>query len=343
MQVDLLHPLATLHWEQRHHSMYGTAINCAVLNDRVVLLIDDINGDLLYISSIDLQSWTHKVFHYNNISLATYQSKFVAVGGYPFLCGSPECTNLLFTSDTGLEWQPSLPPMPTKRSHTSSVSIRSPEVLVVAGGIDSVGRKLDVVEVLVGDQWSTVDPLPVTYSGRQCILHDGYFYFWKNYETTVYTCSYASLISSSGKCNDATTKIKQLWRQFKAPHRICGLFSYSLRLVSFCWNDTIKAYSSVSQSWVEVSSSRERNNIYCIGFGAAAAVLPTGELVIAHKKDRYGSHIYRVKLSGDYIMSKYENSVVINMFNGQLSFNVQLSCNYVREYFKITSIYQNCK
>ena len=307
MQVDLLHPLATLHWEQHHRLIYNcTPVYCAVLNDRVVVLVENLSGDLLHISSIDLQSWTRKVFHYNNISLATYQSKFVAVGGHPFKCDSHECTNLLFTSDTGLEWQPSLPPMPTKRSHTSSVSIRSPEVLVVAGGIDSDGRELDVVEVLVGDQWSTVDPLPATYSGRQCMLHDGYLYFWKNLETTLYTCSYASLISSSGKCNDATTTIKQLWRQFEAPHAICGLFSYSLRLVSFCLNDTIKAYSSVSQSWVEVSSSRERNNTYYRCLGAAAAVLPTGELVIAHRGG-IESHVYKVKLSGDYILSYYEN------------------------------------
>ena len=305
MQVDLLHPLATLHWEEHRRLMSdGTPVHCAVLNDRVVVLAEDGHGDLLHISSIDLQSWSVKVLHYNNISLATYQSKFVAVGGNSFESRSHECTNLLFTSDTGLEWQPSLPPMPTKRSHTSSVSIRSPEVLVVAGGINSDGRKLDVVEVLVGDQWSTVDPLPAPYSGRQCILHDGYLYFWENMKYTVYTCSYASLISSSGKSNDATTTIKQLWRQFKAPRTIFALFSYSFRLVSIYMDGTIKAYASVSQSWVEVSSVGERSKTFDIFacFGAAAALLPTGELVIAHKDFRE-AHVYRVKLSGDYILS----------------------------------------
>ena len=305
MQVDLLHPLATLHWEHRHRFKYSyTPVHCAVLNDRVVLLVQDYFGDVLLISSIDLQSWTEETLHYNNISLATYQSKFVAVGGHVFR--HSECTNLLFTSDTGIEWQPSLPPMPTKRSHTSSVSIKSPEVLVVAGGINSDGRKLDVVEVLVGDQWSTVDPLPAPYSGKQCILHDGYLYIWENMKFTVYTCSYASLISSSGKSNDATTTIKQLhvWRQFKALRTISALFSYSFRLVSIYMDDTIKAYSSVSQSWVEVSSAGERSKTFDIFacFGAAAAVLPTGELVIA-RQDLHEAHVYRVKLSGDYILS----------------------------------------
>ena len=137
--------------------------------------------------------WTTTTLPYQYMSLTTYQSMFVAVGGgHPY---TDETTDLLFTSDIGLQWQPSLPPMPTKRSHTSSVSTRSPEVLVVAGGKGSGGRKLNVVELLLGDQWSTVDPLPAPCYSMQSTFHDGNLYFmggWRQGDT-VYTCSCTSL------------------------------------------------------------------------------------------------------------------------------------------------------
>ena len=133
------------------------------------------SNDVLHISSTDLHSWTPTTLPYEAMSLTTYQSMFVAVGGRHF--STDEHTDLLFTSDTGLQWQPSLPPMPTKRCYTSSVSIRSPEVLVVAGGQVSGGRKLNVVELLLGDQWGTVDPLPAPCYSMQSTLHDGNLYF----------------------------------------------------------------------------------------------------------------------------------------------------------------------
>ena len=211
---------------------------------------------------------------------------FVAVGGcHP---STDEPTDLLFTSDTGLQWQPSLPPMPTKRSHISSVNTRSPEVLVVAGGIGSGRWMLNVVELLLGDQWSTVDPLPAPCRGMHSTLHDGNLYFMgrRGQGDTVYTCSYTSLISS---CGTNTTTDRPLWRQFKAPG---GAVSYSSRLVNIDYTCIIRAYSSVSQSWVEATSTGDRRSGYTIYM--VAAVLPTGELVCA-REDR----VYKIKLSGE--------------------------------------------
>ena len=252
------------------------------------------SNDVLHISSTDLHSWTTTTLPYKDMSLTTYQSMFVAVGGrHP---STDECTDLLFTSDTGLQWQPSLPPMPIKRSHTSSVSTRSPEVLVVAGGKGSGGRNLDVVELLLGDQWSTVDLLPAPCNSMHSTLHDGNLYFMGGREQgdTVYTCSCTSLISS---CGTNTTTDRPLWRQFKAPSNYTAAVSYSSCLVSIdCWR-TIRAYSSVSQSWVEVTStgysSHGRNTLS--GFSMAAAVLPTGELVYALDYDG----VHKIKLSGE--------------------------------------------
>ena len=243
---------------------------------------------MLHISSTDLHSWTTSTLPYKHMSLTTYQSMFVAVGG----CHTYKLTDLLFTSDTGLQWQPSLPPMPTKRSHTSSVSTRSPEVLVVAGGKGSGWRKLNVVELLLGDQWSTVDPLPAPCSSMQSTFHDGNLYFMGGWGQgdTVYTCSCTSLISS---CGTNTTTDRPLWRQFKAPRKYTAAVSYSSRLVSISSRYAIGTYSSVSQSYVEATSTggMSDTNTNCV----AAAVLPTGELVCALE---YGG-VYKVKLSGE--------------------------------------------
>ena len=246
---------------------------------------------MLHISSTDLHSWTTATLPYAYMSLTTYQSKFVAVGGHH--PSTYKYTNRLFTSDTGLQWQPSLPPMPTKRSHPSSVSTRSPEVLVVAGGWGSGGQVFDV-ELLLGDQWSTAaPPAPHFYVySMWSTLHDGNLYFKEGVlqGPTIYTCSCTSLISS---CGTNTTTDKPLWRQFKGPSGDAAAVSYSSRLVSIDGGCNIIAYSSESQSWVKATSTGDRsreNTSYM-----AAAVLPTGELVYARSYDG----VYKIKLSGE--------------------------------------------
>ena len=215
---------------------------------------------------------------------------FVAVGGrHP---STHERTDLLFTSDTGLQWQPSLPPMPTKRSRTSSIGTRSPEVLVVAGGWGSGRRELNVVELLLGDQWSAVDPLPAPCYYMHSTLHEGNLYFMGGVGqgNTVYTCSCTSLISS---CGNNTTRDRPIWKQFKAPSDFTAAVSYSSRLVNIDCGCIIRAYSSVTQSWVKATSTGDRSHVF--PGSVAAAVLPTGELVCSN---RYGG-VYKVKLSGE--------------------------------------------
>jgi len=122
----------------------------------------------LFIST-DLHTWTKTIFPYRHASLATYQSKFVLVGRRHQFTRDP--TNVLLTSTTGWQWEPLLPPMLTKRYLTSSVSTRSPEVLVVAGGKGSNGEGLGVVEALLGDKWTIVDPLPAPDHEMHSTLH----------------------------------------------------------------------------------------------------------------------------------------------------------------------------
>ena len=173
--------------------------------------------DILFLSSTNFRSWTRIDLSYEHMSLTIYQSKFVLVGGlHP---STHEPTNQLLTSTTGRQWKPSLPPMPTKRSCTSSVSIRSPEVLVVAGGYGSSHEELDVVEVLQGDKWLMVDPLPAPAALMPSTLHDGKICFLRHgrQDSTVFTCSCTSLISSCSKSSGNSSTDRPLWQQFQAP------------------------------------------------------------------------------------------------------------------------------
>ncbi len=67
--------------------------------------------------------------------------------------------------------------MPTSRHRTTAISGGSPEILVVAGGRDSDFNKVDTVEVLQGDHWTTATPLPTHCSDMHSTFYEGNFYF----------------------------------------------------------------------------------------------------------------------------------------------------------------------
>ena len=218
----------------------------------------------------------------------------MAVGGrHP---STDEITDQLLTSATGEDWQPSLPPMPTKRYDTSSVSAISPEVIIVAGGRDSDHRALHTVEVLLGDQWSTAHPLPKPCYKMQSSLHEGNLYFTGAYRhmNTLYMCSCTSLIPSCGLTGNDTSTTTPVWRELEAPNDTMAIVSCSSRLITVDERCTIRGYSSMRQSWVETTSEgkgEDKRTLYL-----AAAVLPTGQLVVAI----YGG-VYRVTLSGECV------------------------------------------
>ena len=256
----------------------------------MVILTSHLNVcDELFISS-DLRKWTTIPLLHMNMSLTVYQSQFVLVGGrYP---STLEPTDIVLTSTTGEEWEPSLPPMPTKRYHTTSVSTRSPEVLVVAGGVGS--HLLDVVEVFKDDQWTTANPLPAPCSEMRSTLHDRNLYFIRGtYQQPIYTCSCASLILSCEKSSSNTSN-SPLWRELQALG-LTAVISHSSRLISIEGLGRVKCYSSTHNSWVEATSEGDTPHNYCCF--KAACVLPTGDIVYAHKYDG----IYRMTVSGIYV------------------------------------------
>ena len=252
-------------------------------------------GDRVHISSTNLHSWITTILPYGYMSLTTYQDKLVAVGGEHH--STHEATDQLLTSATGEDWQPSLPPMPTKRYYTSSVSAGSPEVLIVAGGRGSDNRELHMVEVLLGNQWSTAHPLPTPCHDMRASLHEGNFYFTGGGKqgNTIYMCSCTYLITSCGLTGNDTSTTTPVWSKLEAPDDTVAIVSYSSRLIIIDMTRTIRGYSSMRQSWVETTSEGKRED-KDTGY-LAAAVLPTGQLVVAH----HNGGVYRVTLSGECV------------------------------------------
>ena len=269
--------------------------HCVVLHDIVAVLELGLHGgDKLHISSTNLHSWTTTTLPYQYMTLTTYQDKLVAVGGLHH--STREVTDQLLTSATGEDWQPSLPPMPTKRYNTTSVSAGSPEVLIVAGGSGSDVRELHTVEVLLGNQWSTAHPLPTPCYDMRSSLHEGNFYFTggQYQRNTIYTCSCTSLITSCGLTGNDMSTTTPVWRELEAQDDTAAIVSYSSRLISLDLRSSIRGYSTMRQSWVETTSEGRREDRYNVYI--AAGVLPTGQLVVA---DSDG--VYRVTLSGECV------------------------------------------
>ncbi len=220
------------------------------------------------------------------ISILTYQSKFVLVGGmHP---STIEPTNSLLTSTTGRDWKPSLRAMPTPRSWASSVSGGSPEVLVVAGGIDSHGKNLDVVEVLLNDHWTTADSLPSSCRDMQSTFHEGNFYFTGGYgkEKILFICSLESIIASA---SNGRTRRQTIWRTVTTLTKIFAIVSYVSNLIGIEIDSTIRSFSNKTEEWIETTSEGDRP----VSGWIATAVLYIGQLLVANI-----GGVYKETLSG---------------------------------------------
>ncbi len=245
------------------------------------------NYRTLHIST-DLHSWTTTDAPYEYSSLTTYQSKFVLVGGHHPSTYKP--TNSLLTSTTGLDWEPSLCAMPTRRYWASSVSGGSPEVLVVAGGYGS-HYWLDVVEVLLNDHWTTADSLPSSCINMRSTFHEGNFYFTggNGREKILFICSLESIIASA---SNGRTRRQTMWRTVTTLTAIFAIVSYVSNLIGIDHFTTISSYSNKTEEWIETTSEGDRpEQKYSVWI--AIAVLSTGQLLVATING-----VYKETLSG---------------------------------------------
>ena len=160
--IDLLHPLATIHWEELIQSSllkthaYGT--RCILLKGSMPYLFteDDIlmyNYDSDSLAKVKLP--TKGLY-----GISTYRSQFVLVGGLDPT--TQQATNKVWVSVDGSKWEPSLPSLPMACEKPLVVNTGSPEYLIAIGG-QIVDDCMDV-HVMMSEQWLLAEPLPLNSS-----------------------------------------------------------------------------------------------------------------------------------------------------------------------------------
>ena len=280
--MDILHPLATLHWKE-YSELPKVWIFC-VLQDK--LYIGTRGTALLYFSSIaDLHTWTALTTPTTDYALTTYHSKLVLVGGVE--SSTATITNKLWTGDTEGNWQTSLPPMPTKRYSSSAINVEGTECLIVAGGKGEKREFMNTVEVFIQEQWSAVQqPLPEEWPYVKLCLHNGYLYVvggFGSLSSAIFYCKVESLLNACYSNPDI------LWYQMNVDPSIIRLSLASFgQLISIggAFNDgtvssKIFAYSTITKNWIYVG------DLPVPLYNVSSVVLPTGELMVTGLHDGY--------------------------------------------------------
>ena len=171
--IDLWHPLATLHWEeyQCHPPPSRPAIDeiqCVFLKNKLYI---STRGDYIYIYNTDFTALPSvKAPYRQGYSITTYRSQLVVIGGID--TATYKEVNKVWVSDDGLNWEPSLPPLPTAYANPFIVNTGSPEYLIVAGE--------DKVYVLMKGQWMAAHPFPRAGVGMSYTIHSWNLYLYQN-------------------------------------------------------------------------------------------------------------------------------------------------------------------
>lgn len=312
MQADILHPLADLHFEACCSLPQAMrSVQCMLLHNRLYVGGGNDGSILrkgwqkLYVSDLSMSSWATLDTPTELYGLTSYCSKLVLVGGRDT---SGDVTDQLWVSDTGTNWQSSLPSMPTKCFFPTAVNFGAPECILVAGGFYRRDHELktyfiydrsNTFDLLRNGQWLTVQPLPEHVYGFTAALHDGVLYFNSHLDqnSRVWYCETEKLIAQSGE----RTKDIDLWKSLSTSGLSeiwPGMVSFQQRLVSVGGiglsddrSRRILAFSETSQSWVHVG------NAPFGGLTTTCLVLPNGDLAIVEGA-REGGNVYRVTMHG---------------------------------------------
>lgn len=278
-------------------SIHFPVYKCAVVMGNKIYIRGEANKLFVVTLNATLNSgsWTVSTTPTSIYALTTYHSRLVLVGGLD--TSTLKVTNKLWVSDEGVDWDTSLPPMPTRRALSSAINTGSPQYLVVAGGRVGVRVETDVVEVFAHEQWSTVQPLPYPCYGMSSTLHNGSWYLID--DSSMFCCKLAELLAP---CIKTSTEIDETWFLVDDSQKIfyqgsCrtnfqpALISFGQRLVAFSHNGT-HAYSNYTESWVHVHEIADATEKFPI-------VLPTGALIMISKRLR---DYVKITLKGIYIM-----------------------------------------
>ena len=283
VQGDILHPLTSLEWRkcsvppERVFSFSAPAVSRAVcLGDKLYFGVDKL---LIYTHTTD--TWAIKDTPVCYFALVVYHSQLVLVGG---VMTDGSVTNKLWTLDRHNQFKETLPPMTVRRRGASAVEYSNN--IIVACGQDDQWRSTDIVEVYNGHHWAIAQSLPIAYYGMNIAILNGHLYLagGVGQGKQVYYASVESLIAS---CQPSGRHLPSVWsRHAVASYESSSLVAFGNRLLAIGYN-TIRAYSPYSQSWIHVADKPGGDS------GEAAAVLPSGDLMVAGR-----GTLYRGVLSG---------------------------------------------
>ncbi len=162
----------------------------------------------------------------------------------------------------------------------------------MAGGHSSLGKWLDVVEVLLNNHWTTADSLPSSCWSMRSTFHEGNFYFTggNSKREILFVCTLESLIASAS--NGRTTPLT-IWRTVTTPIRTEAITSSLSNLIGMDAYSTVRIYSNKTEKWIETTSEGDGPGQKNNGEWIATAVLSTGQLLVA-----IPDGVYKVTLSG---------------------------------------------
>ena len=300
---DLLHPLATLQWEEATPLPKGGRYpQCFMLKDRLYMAtthkystMDMVHN--LHRSTADLKTWVPLEVPSELFGIGVYCSEVVLVGGRETT--TRRVTDKIWVSEDGTDWRASeLPPMLSPRSLPSVASAEDPECLIVAGGADPHDR-IKTVEVLLHRcQWVKVEPLPVACCKMQSLVWNGNVYFGLKgdpgrEESSVFYCNLRALLSTVRAGPHERTPSGDsapIWRELKTPVKepaphifmnqliVAGRTHFKTDPCSL-QNQIVCAFSPRTQEWVQVGDMP-----YGISYPAIVA-LGAGKLVLLGEED----------------------------------------------------------
>ena len=309
MQVDILHPLASLKWRECRRLPVGMRDTQAVwLGDNLYvgggwILASNRDAARLYMYTPTTDTWSETNTPVYYFALITYHSQLVLVGGREYVGeGSAEpVTNKLWTLNGNDQWRETLPPMTTKRHSASAVEFT--DNIIVAGGQDY--DRSNIVEVYNGHHWAKAQCLPKPDYNMKSTVLNGHWYLMGGWEQgkEVY---YASLDLLVASCQPSEKPLPSVWKRLPDfPHKRSSTAVFGNRLIAVGGGypslptlpcSSIHAYSPHTQSWVRVGDMPIELRSTC------TAVLPTGELMViggVSSAFMEESCVYKTSLNGN--------------------------------------------
>ena len=309
VQIDILHPLASLEWRRCRGPPVDVGEAQAVwLKDKVYVGGGATSGSRrddarLYIYTPATDTWTTLDTPVCFFALTTYHSQLVLVGGRErasenILVYEPP-TNKLWTLSEAGQWQETLPPMPTRCGPNTTAVSHGDHLLVISN--DHPNNKVDVCN---GHHWASAQHPPQRLSFIKSTVLNGHWYLMgeelypSQHTHHVYSASLDSLLAS---CQPSeTSQPSSVWKRMTdVPSGLCCPAVFGNRLVAVGLGSpfsttSLHAYSSLTQSWVHIGDAPASFS----GATPCAVVLPSNELIIVR-----GQRAFQVTLKSKLIFN----------------------------------------